>query len=364
MAKRLYPYSLADVEKAATELLRAQNHQDANNNIDLDGLYVEKKDHTYSLLFGITSRCNFDCPICYYHASERQADQKTDLPLETLQIIMDNCGQLNNVSLALEGEPFCYPKLFEALDIISQNADYLSISSNGSLLDKNKIRQLKNYNFSIFSLSIESGSNEHYALARKGGNLNNFMKNASDLVDALENHVFFNAIIYNENLESLINLPEIAAKVGVNKISFMLLREHERTRKYNIHKPSNENLKKYLQLIIAKAEEKRVYLLFDQYFANEEIRSWLRTLTSPYVQIYLNDNKICSSPWLCTSILSDGKLFPCCGDFAPAEINSYTFDGIFNHIYLRLLRKLLDQKIILPACKVCRNILGNANKGV
>jgi radical SAM protein with 4Fe4S-binding SPASM domain len=69
--------------------------------------------------------------------------------------------------------------------------------------------------------------------------------------------------------------------------------------------------------------------------------------------LHLNTFKVCPSPWNFVSILSDGRLFACCGDIEPVSLESFSFDDIYNHELLRKLRYLLLSSKKMP--KVCKN---------
>ena len=60
---------------------------------------------------GLTSRCNFNCPFCYYHRDNSKSPP-TVMPLELLQRILEGLKPLKAVNFALEGEPLCYPHFF------------------------------------------------------------------------------------------------------------------------------------------------------------------------------------------------------------------------------------------------------------
>lgn len=66
----------------------------------------------------------------------------------------------------------------------------------------------------------------------------------------------------------------------------------------------------------------------------------------------------CFFPWNFTSILSDGRLFPCCGDINPVNMEKYNYDSIFNNEILLKLRKALHTE--MPS--VCKECLGLSKK--
>lgn len=318
----------------------------------VDRYAVTPEKNKYILGIGLTSRCNFDCPICYYHDYFCQNSKETDISLDKLRIIFTNCAPLHCINFALEGEPFCYSHFFQALDYAMEASEFISISTNGSLLTKEKLYHLSKYKFSLFSLSIDAADSVNYSYFRKGGHLSHFLRNAGSAVENLGSAVIFNSVICQQNLHSLLDLPKLAAMVGVSTINLMQLRIHRALCSKGITPAKLDDLLIFLESMLNSAENYGITLCFDNSFANKYVLSWLSKNASRNIFIEPARKK-CIIPWYYTSILSSGKIFPCCGDFQPMKINSYTFDGIFNHDYLRMLRGNITEGKNINACALC-----------
>ena len=320
----------------------------------VDRYAVTPEKNKYVLGIGLTSRCNFDCPICYYHDDFCKNSKETDISLDKLKIIFANCAPLHCINFALEGEPFCYPHLFQALDYAMEASEFISISTNGSLLTKDKLYHLSKYKFSLFSLSINAADSVNYSYFHKGGHLLYFLRNAGNAVENLGSAVIFNTVICQQNLHSLLDLPRLAAMVGISTISLMQLRTHRALLSKGITPAKSNDLLLCLESMLNRAEYYGITLYFDHSFTNKDVISWLAKKSFGSILIEPARKK-CIIPWCYTSILSSGKIFPCCGDFQPVKINSYTFDGIFNHDYLRMLRGHIAEGKNVKACALCRH---------
>lgn len=319
---------------------------------DLEDKYtVSKEKGKYVMGIGLTSRCNYRCPICYYHndTSERLPD--SDIPLDVLRTVFKNCGSLQCITFALEGEPFCYPYLFQALDSAMETAEAITISTNASLLTYQKLQALSEYNISLLSLSIDAADEEGYARFRHGGQLATFISNAGMAVDFLGDAVIFNTVLFQQNLRSVLELPRLAAMTGISTIALMPLRPHPGSRSNGINTANFEDLKKCLAALTEKAVQYNITINFDGFRGDKKMMAWLAQFCPGKINGVIP--KKCIIPWYYTSILSSGELFPCCGDFKPTKINTYDFDGIYNHPYLRLIRSNLSRNRIIPACKAC-----------
>lgn len=322
---------------------------------------VKNKDHHFNLGIGLTTRCNFRCPMCYYHGETGKVAESINMPLSLLDTILKQLPTLANITVGLEGEPFCHPQVFQALDLMAQKSDSLSIVSNGSLLSNAVCRKLAGYPISLLALSIDAADAEAYAKFRAGGNLQTFQKNGSCLAEYLGNAVRLHTVMFSENLDSIIQMPQLAAEMGIEHISFQQLRPHAAALARGITSPSPFELESCLKKLIEKAIKYNIVIHLDIFFGKKSIMQMLYDIseTTPILRVQPHVGKQCPYIFNFTSILSDGRIFPCCGDFRPAEVDDYTFDGIFNHDYLQCLRALCLHDIPLEPCALCRqNLVG------
>lgn len=323
---------------------------------DFSPCTVNFVENNYVLGIGLTNKCNFCCPMCYYHPPKLSEKKFTYMPLELLRNTINVMPKLRSIILGLEGEPLCYPWLIEALDIIKTKTDSIQIVSNGSLITKEFCLYIKDYPISRIALSIDADNEAAYSIFRKGGNLLTFIKNCKMLVDSWEGNIIFHSVIFNENLQFLSGLPSLAKSIGIKNICFQLLRPHAGSNIRSITPVNDKNLESILNLIIKNSEKNDISIQFDQYFANQRIMKFLKKyelLCKNIKIINYNTNQMCPHISNFTSILSDGSIFPCCGDFVPEKIYDYSFNGIFNHEYLQRLRYVHKRKIKLLPCKKC-----------
>lgn len=319
---------------------------------------VERKEHHYSLGIGLSSRCNFRCPMCYYHG-DGNAPGHSDMPLPALKALLAPLPRLASILIGLEGEPFCHPQFFDALDIMAANTDSLSIVSNGSLINHEICKRLSDYPIGSFALSIDAGDEANYRRFRKGGELRTFKKNGATLAEQLGNVVCLHAVIFAENLDSLPLLPDVAAEMGIRWISLQLFHPTAGALHRNVHPAEKEKMKEGIKRIIDSAEKRNIILLFDHKFSEKEIIDYLTNISKKckYIKIENKKSLSCQQILNFTSILSSGKIFPCCGDFSPSSIYSISFDGIFNHEYLQRLRFLhIKKNVYIFPCKSCLHI--------
>lgn len=315
---------------------------------------VERKERHFSLGIGLTSRCNFSCPMCYYRWEETRGSN-ADMPLPLLKSILQPLPQLANICIGLEGEPFCHPQFFKALDICENKADNLIIVSNGSLITRKIAQSLANYPIGKLILSIDAPDEITYRYFRRGGSLKTFLKNASILVDILGETIQFHVVVFEENIHVISHLPKLCRKVGISTISLQQYRPTPYSLQKGINPALISDMKKGIENMARQAEINKINLLFDEHFGEKTIIKHIDELAKLYkiIKIERSVNSKCSSIYNFTSITSSGYLFPCCGDYTPAPIYEKSFDGIFNHKYLQFLRQLNLNNYPLPPCKTC-----------
>ncbi|UTF51821.1 radical SAM protein [Desulfomicrobium sp. ZS1] len=320
---------------------------------------VKKKDHHFNLGIGLSTRCNFRCPMCYYHSETGDFVEPRDMPLSLLDAILNQLPTLANITVGLEGEPFCHPSIFQALDMMAQKSDRISIVSNGSLLTPSVCRTLSAYPITLFALSIDAADTAAYAKFRVGGNLQTFKKHGACLAEYFGDAVRLHTVMFAENLDSIFQMPQVAAEMGIGHISFQQLRPHAAALRRGITPSDHFELESCLNRLIENAKKYNIVLHFDSFFANKTIMQMLSDIseTTSVVSVQPHVGKQCPYIFNFTSILSDGRIFPCCGDFRPAEVGDYSFDGIFNHDYLKSLRTLCLQSIPMAPCSLCRQDL-------
>lgn len=317
----------------------------------LEDQWVLQKENHYRLGIGLSRRCNLKCLHCYYHTAKVPV---VDMNLSLLKAILEKMPRMASINFGLEGEPFLYPYFFEVLDYSTCKTDAIMITSNGNLLNNNTLNRLKQYPIANLLLSIEGATKESYERWREYGSFRNFCLNAASAVDKFGSALSLHATVFQQNMADLLKLPELAAQLGITNISFQQLRPLPAIARRGIWPARQKELLLFLEKIIEAADKNRVVLNFDTFFATASVMNFLKNFSVVYnINILQESNEACAVVYHCTSILADGRLFPCCGDFHPVKITQYTFDGIYNHPILLKLRKMTVNGLILQSCKYC-----------
>lgn len=94
--------------------------------------------------FELTARCNFNCPMCYVHRKENDAEAlKQELSTQQWISLARQATDAGMVfALLTGGEPFVRKDFFEIYNAMKAMGLLVSINSNGSMLTGSIMEQL------------------------------------------------------------------------------------------------------------------------------------------------------------------------------------------------------------------------------
>ena len=105
--------------------------------------------------WNITRECNMKCSHCYINATEKKLDN--ELNTQEAKKLMDQIFQVSRPLLILSGgEPLLRPDIFELISYGSKKGLKIGLGSNGSLIDDDVARKLKDAGVATVSISLDS----------------------------------------------------------------------------------------------------------------------------------------------------------------------------------------------------------------
>lgn len=340
MVKRTYPYNLDFIQKAASGLAPVKAPMQANR---------------YHLGLGVTTRCNFDCPICYYHGPSGR-EKGRDMELTLLKRALESLPRLAGIIFGLEGEPLLHPEILAMLRLAANHANSLVLITNASLITSSLCEQLADLRKVHVFLSTDAAEASLYEQLRPGGEFNNFRKNAAMLAKSVP--TLLHATIFKQNLDSLVLLPALAADLGIGRVSFQQLRSHPGAEARGAQAVSRAELLNWLPALLSQAKKYSIAVELDRFFGGPGLQAdlWQLKTEFPFLAMPNYDLASCVHADNLAGICADGSLFPCAGDFEPASMREYSFDAIFNHPYLQALRAMRGCGQLNAACRACMNM--------
>jgi len=168
-----------------------------------------------TLSIAITNSCNLKCPFCYASKS------KNELSLDFLKDVAKELDNLNVFEITLGGgEPFAHQDLIEFCQWVWGNTKLgISITTNGKLLNPEKIKQLKN---SISSIRLSMEAVEDKYVKNRNASFEKF-KNSINLLKG-EIPTSINCVVLKNNVDDLIEVIEFAIDNSINDV--LIIAEH------------------------------------------------------------------------------------------------------------------------------------------
>ena len=118
-----------------------------------------------SAAFELTPLCNMACRMCYVRMDRRT--QESIAPLRSCQEWLSIAEQARENGLLFilltGGEPFTHPEIKEIVSGLHKRGFIVSINSNGTMIDENVIKWLKQTPPSRINLTLYGASDETYA---------------------------------------------------------------------------------------------------------------------------------------------------------------------------------------------------------
>lgn len=279
----------------------------------------------------ITNSCNLKCSFC-----PETKREKRFMTIDSFEHIINEVKEYTNlVALHVKGEPLLHPKLKEILRVCKENNILVNITTNATLLEKNK------------DIIIESGAVRQLNLS-----LHSITKNENTDAYNFENYIDSVLKVSKEILEK--------TNIIISYRLWNLENIEENSENYHILNSlgsafSVENLED-----IAKKE--KFVKLSENAFLNQDLEFVWPSL----------ENEIISEVGTCwglrnqVAILSNGDVVPCCldgdGCIKLGNIFEESFSKILNSEYSKEFIKAFEEnRVIHNLCKRCgfRNKFNN-----
>lgn len=229
---------------------------------------------------GTINRCNLKCSFCFFFAPHYKKTHTTDffkeykiLDEKIVYEIMDYAAKYHSM-IDLVGP--CEMLLDKRIpDFIrygkEKGVGYISMTTNGLLLDKEMTQRILQSRLDSLSISIDAGTKETYKEVR-GGDFDKLVKNVE----------YFLTEVENQNIKMYISLSIILQKEAYNEIE--LFKE-----KWSKYKVVNEF---YVRNLIEKENEGMEVIHKDNHQCHKRI--------------------VCQKPWDEIHVNPDGGVMPCC----------------------------------------------------
>lgn len=131
----------------------------------------------------LTDRCNLHCLGCPFHSPHLKTGKapkpaKSDFSLNLFKDLCRDLKAVNTHQLVLQGsgEPLLHPDVFEFIKTAKSNGFYVTLLTNGTLIDQNTAKLLVKSRVDIVKVSLWATSPTQYELNYPGSPSGNFEK--------------------------------------------------------------------------------------------------------------------------------------------------------------------------------------------
>lgn len=329
----------------------------------------------------LTFRCNLKCQMCpLVHwqktksgSSEMPMRAENELTVEEIKKTIDELKRLGTKAILLTGgEPFLRKDMREIMSYIKSKGLYCSILSNGTVITKEKAKDIVDSGVDVLSISVDGPENIHNEIRGRDYAFEN-IKKAVRLIKEYQKEqakdgprLLFNCTISSLNSNRIDEVVDSARQLGVGKVEFMYLfyttdkqdKETQEDMPNRNVKPENQILPEHLRNIeidnlkraIKRSQEKA-------YEAGIEV-SFSPSLKEHEIERRFYDDKFaycskCFFPWYETRIDPQGNVYPCSMNINMGNIRESSMEDIWNNGAYVNFRRKLRKKGLFPTCYKC-----------
>jgi len=331
--------------------------------------YIKRKDYTHSyptiISLNTTNLCNYRCTFCeihyFYDFAKKTAGKifPNNIDSKFIKKFDDLFNHIFSIELSgASGEPLLNLNFLDICKKFKEKNIELSVTTNGSMLNKNTAENLINMKFNHTMISLHSGEEKNY-FELQGGNFNTVIKNLEYLIKLKKKKssnlpkVSINCLVFKLNKHFIKKLIKKIKEIGIDEMNI--------NQYYASRNKINQEVSFYFNPKEGNDFLREIY----QYANNINLK--LKPEKPEFIDIdksvsKQNNDYICEAPW--NSLKFKGCVefeyshyVAVCNRIILFRINYDEFEGnfikdIWNHEIIRYFRKNVMKN---PICQFCRN---------
>ena len=322
----------------------------------------------------LTNRCNLRCIACWTYSpllkdKEASPEWKAQtLPFESVKRLINDLRDLGTERIRLTGggEPFLYPKIMKVIKLIKEEGMACDITTNGTLLTKERIKELFTLKVDEIVISLWAGDAETYVKTHPTQTEKTFFR-IKELLKFVAQYkektgkgpkVIMANVISKVNYNKITEMAKFATEVSLDELYFtmvdpikgrtdvLLLNENER----NI---LLQNLKKSLKIINNYNMKSKIHKI-----RIDDITRFVNKIKSKGADKGEYDLQVLHKPcyigYIFARILANGDVVPCCRAvmYPMGNINKKSFKEIwFSEEYNHFRERALYESKLSPYFK-------------
>lgn len=167
--------------------------------------------------FELTYKCNFKCNYCYVSCNNKQRLVKRELSTSQVKLLLDKVYETDALWLCFTGgDPLARKDFFEIYEYAKKKGFIISILTNASLLDEEKIAYFKESPPFAFEITLNSVSkNTFERISGVNGSFSKVMRMIK-LLSKNKINFFLKAVVIEDNAHELLDVKKFARSLGVS----------------------------------------------------------------------------------------------------------------------------------------------------
>jgi radical SAM protein with 4Fe4S-binding SPASM domain len=294
------------------------------------------------LSWNVTLKCNLKCSHCYINAGARELSNELDT--EEAKNLMDQISEVSRPLLILSGgEPLLRPDIYGLVRYGAAKGFKMGLGSNGSLIDDEAAKKLRDAGITTVSISLDSNIPEHHDEFRS---VKGCWEKAVRAVKALRESgvlVQVNTTVTQQNYEEIDDIMTLSEGLGVENFHLFFLVPTGRGAKLADISPAK--YEDMIRTVFAKSVRHRLNVrpsCAPQFMRiakdiGLDMRQWIRGCIAGlyYCRVYPN-----------------GDITPC--PYLPVKLGNIREKG-FKEIWFnsRVLRTMRDFSALKGKCGIC-----------
>ena len=310
---------------------------------------VNKAMPTY-LTIGTTVKCNLSCPMCI-----RRTVPEIDINSPTMDITLyrkiakEVFPYLKTVAFSVGGEPLASENIFEEMHLARKYGVDIEITTNGTLMNNDKIIQALINSVSILNISFDAATKKTYESIRKGAIYEKVINNIKRFNDIKKKRnkpkLCFYLVLMKSNIEELPKWVELTKQLGADFITvahMVVFSEELKNESLIFHK---ELANKYIIKASEKAAEFGINFSFPALY---NYKNKTKLINTPH-------KKGCSFLWKKSWIEWNGDVVPCCNPqrYIVGNVCDESLAEIWNNQFYQELRRKIHSDNPVAMCKNC-----------
>ena len=340
----------------------------------------------------LTNSCNLNCIGCWTYSpllkdKEASKEWKSEvIPFDKLKKLIDDLYDLGTKHIRLTGggEPFLYPRIMDVIKLVKEKGMNCDITTNFTLLDKEKIKKLFELNVDELVVSLWAGDADTYVKTHPNQTIETFERIKENLEFIAQYKeklakgpkVIMANVISNINYDKIEEMAKFATQVSVDELYFTLI-DPIKDKTDSLLLKNNERgillkkLKRGIKIIGTYNRKSRIHKI-----GIDNINRFIAKVKSEKADDGKYDlgviNKPCYIGYIFARILANGDIVPCCRAvmYPMGNINKRSFKDIwFSEEYDKFRERALHESKLNPYFKkigcymTCDNIVHNREVG-